>query len=89
MIHEMVTLSGMRLTYWETGLPSWLRADSCAPDPLSSSRAGHYSYDVFPLPVIYSVHVVAFPLPVTMCHVELKCLTFILVTCMLLFKMFL
>ena len=40
VFHEMVTLSGMRLTYWETGLPSWLRADSCAPDPLSSSRAG-------------------------------------------------
>ena len=42
VFHEMVILSGMRLTYWETGLPSWLRGNSVALAPPSSSRAGEF-----------------------------------------------
>ena len=38
MLH--VCVSGTRLTCWETGLPSWLRGNFAAQDPLSSSRAG-------------------------------------------------
>ena len=38
--YGMGRVAGMRLTYWETGLPSWPKGNSVVLAPPSSSRAG-------------------------------------------------